>query len=180
MDKVHNIDQAVSDISEGSTIAIGGFFSAGTPIQLVHALARHGAKNLTIICQSVGPGNEAISQLVQNGQLKKTICTYPFYRSASKGVSHPFEKAVRAGEIAVEVFPMGTFVKKLRAGGAGIAGFYTATGVGTVVERGKKKKGVRRSGLPLGNGVKTGLCLRIRLQRRQDGQFGISQDGQKL
>jgi 3-oxoacid CoA-transferase A subunit len=141
MDKVfYSIDQAVSDIQEGSTIAIGGFFSAGTPIQLVHALAHHGAKNLTIICQSVGPGNEAISQLVQNGQLKKAICTYPFYRSASKGVSHPFEKAVRAGEIAVEVFPMGTFVEKLRAGGAGIAGFYTATGVGTVVERGKEKK----------------------------------------
>ena len=88
----------------------------------------------------MGPGNEDISQLVIKGQIKKAICTYPFYRSATKGAEHPFENSVRAGKIDVEVIPMGTFIEKLRAGGAGIAAFYTATGVGTVVERGKEKK----------------------------------------
>lgn len=141
MDKVYpNIDEAVADIPDGSIIAIGGFFTAGTPVHLIQALARQGAKDLTIISQSVGPGNEDISQLVMSRQIKKVICNYPFYRSAVKGAKHPFEKSVRAGKIDVEVVPMGTFIERLRAGGAGIAGFYTPTGVGTVVERGKEKK----------------------------------------
>jgi 3-oxoacid CoA-transferase A subunit len=141
LDKVYpNIDEAVADIPDGASIAIGGFFTAGTPIPLIRALARQGAKNLTIICQQMGPGNEDIIPLIVNKQVKKAICNYPFYRSASKGASSPFEQAVRAGEVELEVYPMGTFIEKLRAGGAGIAGFYTPTGVGTVVEVGKEKR----------------------------------------
>lgn len=141
MDKVFaSVDEAVKDIPDGASIAIGGFFTAGTPVQLIQALAKHGAKNLTIICQQMGPGNEDMTKLVEQGQVKKAICNYPFYRSASKGANSPFEKAVRAGQIEVEVYPMGTFIEKMRAAGAGLAGFYTPTGVGTVVERGKEKK----------------------------------------
>lgn len=141
MDKVFaSVDEAVKDIPDGASIAIGGFFTAGTPAELIQALARQGAKNLTIICQQMGPGNEDMTRLVEQGQVKKAICNYPFYRSASRGANSPFEKAVRAGQIEVEVYPMGTFIEKMRAAGAGIAGFYTPTGVGTVVERGKEKR----------------------------------------
>lgn len=141
MDKVFaSVDEAVKDIPDGASIAIGGFFTAGTPVELIQALGRQGAKNLTIICQQMGPGNEDMTTLVEQGQVKKAICNYPFYRSASRGANSPFEKAVRAGEIEVEVFPMGTFIEKMRAAGAGLAGFYTPTGVGTVVERGKEKR----------------------------------------
>jgi 3-oxoacid CoA-transferase A subunit len=141
MDKVFpSLDEAVADIPDGSSIAIGGFFTAGTPAQLTRALARQGAKDLTIITQQMGPGNEEITQLVVQGQIAKAICNYPFHRSPTRGASSPFEAAVRAGDIEVEVYPMGTFIEKLRAGGAGIAGFYTPTGVGTVVERGKEKR----------------------------------------
>ena len=141
MDKVYPIiDEAVADIPDGASIAIGGFFTAGTPIPLIKALARHGARDLTIICMQMGPGNEDINELVINKQVKKAICNYPFYRSASRGTSSPAEMAVRAGEVEMEVFPMGTFIEKLRAAGAGIAGFYTPTGVGTVVEQGKEKR----------------------------------------
>jgi 3-oxoacid CoA-transferase A subunit len=141
MDKVFpSVDEAVADIPDGSSIAIGGFFTAGTPVQLTQALARQGAKGLTIIAQQMGPGNEEITQLVLQGQIKRAICNYPFYRSPTRGASSPFETAVRAGNIEVEVYPMGTFIEKLRTGGAGIAGFYTPTGVGTVVERGKEKR----------------------------------------
>ena len=141
MDKVYpSVDEAVADIPDGASIAIGGFFTAGTPVPLIQALARQGAKELTIICQQMGPGNEEINQLVINKQVKKAICNYPFYRSASRGASASFEQAVRAGEVEVEVYPMGTFIEKLRAAGAGIAGFYTPTGVGTVVETGKEKR----------------------------------------
>lgn len=141
MDKtVASIETAIGDIPDGAVIAIAGFFVAGTPVQLIRALAGQGAKNLTIICQQVGPGNEDITQLVANGQIKKAICCYPFYRSPSKGASDPFEIAVREGKIELEIFPMGTFAEKLRIGGSGIAAFYTPTGVGTVVEKGKEKR----------------------------------------
>jgi len=141
MDKVFaSVDEAVKDIPDGASIAIGGFFTAGTPAQLIQALARQGAKNLTIVCMQMGPGNEDISKLVEQGQIKKAICNYPFYRSASRGANSPFEMAVRAAKIEVEVFPMGTFIEKLRAAGAGLAGFYTPTGVGTVVARGKETR----------------------------------------
>ncbi len=141
MDKVYDtVDDAISDIPNGASVAIPGFFTAGTPTQLIQALARKGAKNLTIICQQMGPGNEDITKLVLQGQIKKVISNYPFFRSATKGANSPFEKAVRAGKIELEVYPMGTFAEKLRAGGAGIAAFYTPTGVGTVVERDKEKR----------------------------------------
>jgi len=141
MDRVYaSIDEAVADIPDGASIAVAGFFTAGTPVQLIQALAKQGAKNLTIICQQMGPGNEDTTQLVVQGQVKKAICNYPFYRSATRGANSPFEKAVRASQIELEVYPMGTFIEKMRAGGAGIAGFYTPTGVGTTVERGKEKR----------------------------------------
>ena len=141
MNKVYpGVDEAIADIPDGASVAIAGFFSAGTPIHLIQALARQGAKDLTIICMQVGPGNEDILQLVQNKQIKKAICNYPLHRSVSRGADDPFEQAVRAGEIAVEVYPMGTFIEKLRAAGAGLAGFYTPSGVGTVVELGKEKR----------------------------------------
>ena len=141
MDKEYpSADSAVADIPDGASIAVAGFFTAGTPVQLIQALARKGARNLTIICQSMGPGNEDITPLVEQGQIRKAVCNYPFYRSATRGANSPFEKAVRAGNVELEVYPMGTFIEKLRAGAAGLAGFYTPTGVGTVVERGKEKK----------------------------------------
>ncbi|MFC1917375.1 CoA transferase subunit A [Chloroflexota bacterium] len=134
------VGETVADIPDEASIAIGGFFTAGTPVPLIQALAKHGAKDLTIIVMQMGPGNEEIIQLVVNKQIKKAICNYPFYRSASRGFDSPFEQAVRAGEIELEVYPMGTFIEKLRAAGAGIAGFYTPTGAGTVVETGKEKR----------------------------------------
>jgi 3-oxoacid CoA-transferase subunit A len=141
LDKVYpSVDEAVADIPNGASIAISGFFTAGTPIPLIQALAKKGAKNLTIICMQMGPGNEDINQLVVNKQVKKAICNYPFYRSASRGAESPVEQAVRSGKLKMEVYPMGTFTEKLRAGGAGLAAFYTPTGIGTVVEAGKEKR----------------------------------------
>lgn len=141
MNKVYSTtDEALADIPDGASIAFSGFFTAGTPVPLIQALARRGTKNLTIISQQMGPGTEVIDELVLNKQVKKAICNYPFHKSVSKGAQSPFEQAIRAGEIEIEVYPMGTFIEKIRAAGAGIAGFYTPTGVGTVVETGKEKR----------------------------------------
>ena len=139
MDKVYpDTDAAIEDVFDGAVIAFGGFFSAGRPIELTRALARKGVKNLTVVVQQVGTGNEEMLEMVIKGQIKKAICNYPFPRSASKGAQHPFEQAVRRGEIELEVYPIGTFVEKLRCAGAGIPAFYTPTGVGTVVAEGKE------------------------------------------
>jgi 3-oxoacid CoA-transferase A subunit len=141
MDKVYSSPAAaIDDIPDGAVIAFGGFFSAGRPAALTRALAKKGVKDLKVVVQQVGTGNEEMLELVTNGQIRRAICNYPFPRSASKGARHPFEQAVRKGEIGLEIYPIGTFVEKLRCAGAGIPAFYTAAGVGTVVAEGKEAR----------------------------------------
>ena len=139
MDKTYaSVELAIEDIPDGAVIAFGSFFTAGKPTALTRALAKKGVKNLTIVVMQVGVGNEEILELVENGQVKKAICNYPFPRSATRGADHSFEQAIRKGTIEAEVYPMGTFAEKLRCAGAGIPAFYTPAGVGTVVAEGKE------------------------------------------
>jgi 3-oxoacid CoA-transferase subunit A len=133
-----NVDEAVADIPDGVSIAFGGFFTCGSPVYLTEALARKGAKNLTIISQTIGVGNWELNSLINNRQVKHAVCNYPFARSVSK--MSPFEKQLLAGEVTCEVYPMGTFIERLRAGGAGLGAFYTPTGVGTIVAKGKETR----------------------------------------
>lgn len=137
MDKViASLEEAIIDVHDGATIAVPGFFACGVPRALLGALVKKGVRNLTLTC-GCGPLLGAASELkalVKNGQIKKVVDSYGLFRSASKGMQDPFEQAVRAGEIELEVFPMGTLAEKYRAGGAGLAAFYTPTGVGSVVE----------------------------------------------
>jgi 3-oxoacid CoA-transferase subunit A len=137
VDKVlPNLEEAIADVKDGAVIAIPGFFACGVPRALLQAIIRKGVKNLTLTC-GCGPmlgAAKELTALTLNGQLKKVIDSYGLFRSASKGAQDPFEQAVRNGKIELEVFPMGTMAEKYRAGGAGIAAFYTPTGVGSVVE----------------------------------------------
>jgi 3-oxoacid CoA-transferase subunit A len=139
LDKVYpGIDAAIEDIPDGAMIAIPGFFACGVPRALLQAIIKKGTKDLTLTC-GCGPllgAADELRALVKNGQLKKVIDSYGLFRSASKGMQDPFEQAVRAGKIELEIFPMGTMAEKYRAGGAGIPAFYTPTGVGSVVEEG--------------------------------------------
>lgn len=144
-----NFAKAVADVSDGVTIMIGGFGGAGgMPEYLLLALRDQGAKDLTIIGNTVGLGGTfgakpAVtyldpSILVENGQVKKAIASYPFSPSPSRPTA--FEKQCLAGEAELELVPQGTLAERIRAGGAGIEGFYTPTGVGTVIEKGKEKR----------------------------------------
>jgi 3-oxoacid CoA-transferase subunit A len=137
LDKVFpSIDKVIEDIPDGAVIAIPGFFACGVPRALLQAIVRKGIKNLTLTC-GCGPllgASEELRALTLNGQIKKVIDSYGLFRSASKGKQDPFEQAVRAGKIELEVFPMGTMAEKYRAAGAGIPAFYTPTGVGSVFE----------------------------------------------
>lgn len=139
MDKVYaNVDEAVADIPDGASIAFGGFFTCGSPIYLTEALARRKSKDLTIISQTIGVGNWELNLLINNHQVKHAICNYPFSRSTSK--ISPFERQLRVGKVTCEVYPMGTFIEKMRAAAAGLGAFYTPTGVGTIVAEGKESR----------------------------------------
>ena len=132
---VASIEEAIADIQDGATVAIGGFFAAGVPRILLRALIDKGVKNLTLACGS-GPLLGALKELeglVAGNQIKKMIDSYGLFRSASKGAAHPFEQKIRSGEIELEVYPMGTLCEKYRAAGAGIPAFFTPTGGGSMV-----------------------------------------------
>jgi 3-oxoacid CoA-transferase A subunit len=133
---VTDVEEAIADIEDGATIAIGGFFAAGVPRTLLRALIAKGTKNLTLACGS-GPLLGAVSELnalVKNSQIKKVIDSYGLFRSATKGKQDPFEQLVRSGEIELEVYPMGTLSEKYRAAGVGIPAFFTPVGSGSLVE----------------------------------------------
>lgn len=143
--------QAVADIPDGATIMIGGFgHAADKPQNLIAALRDQGAKELTIIVNGAGvSGSLGIGSLggkpfideevlMVNRQVKKAICSVP----ASLVMSKPgaFEKQYLAGEAELEYVPQGTLAERIRAGGAGLGAFYTPTGAGTLVEKGKEKR----------------------------------------
>jgi len=124
---------AVADIFDGATVMVGGFGEAGSPIELIHALIDQGAKNLTVVNNNTGSGHVGLAALIENRQVGKMICSFP--RTANSKV---FPELYRAGEIELELVPQGTLAERIRAGGAGIPAFYTATTVGTPLAEGKE------------------------------------------
>ncbi len=130
-----SLASSVADIHDGATIMISGFGEAGSPIELIHALVDRGAKNLTIVSNNTGSGRVGLAALIANRQVAKMICSYP--RSANSMV---FPELYRKGEIQLELVPQGTLAERIRAGGAGIPAFYTATSVGTVLANGKESR----------------------------------------
>jgi 3-oxoadipate CoA-transferase alpha subunit len=130
--------EAVADIFDGATVMVGGFGEAGSPIELLHALIDHGATDLTVINNNTGSGEVGLAALINAGRVAKMICSYP--RTANSTV---FPELYRSGRIELELVPQGTLAERIRAGGAGIPAFYTATSVGTPLQEGKE---VRRFG----------------------------------
>ena len=127
--------EAVADIRDGATVMIGGFGEAGSPIELIHALIDHGARDLTVISNNTGSGQVGLAALIANRQVRKMICSYP--RSANSTV---FPELYRRGEIELELVPQGTLAERIRAGGAGVPAFFTATAVGTVLADTKESR----------------------------------------
>src|ERR1700757_219447 len=123
---VANADAAIRDISDGATIMVGGFGLCGIPENLIRALVRKGVKNLTTISNNVGVDGLGMGLLLAAGQIRKHIGTYV-------GENKLLEQMVLQGTIDLDLVPQGTFSERIRAGGAGIAAFYTPTGVGTIV-----------------------------------------------
>lgn len=120
-------------LSDGLLIASGGFGLCGIPERLLDAVRDHGAKDLTFASNNAGIDNEGIGKLLRTKQVKKMIASYV-------GENKEFERQFLSGELEVEFCPQGTLAERMRAGGAGIPGFYTKTGVGTQVAEGKETK----------------------------------------
>ena len=130
---VASADEAIGDITDGITLMSGGFGLSGNPENLILALLRRNARDLTIISNNCGTTDKGLGVLLANGQVKKMVSSYV-------GENKEFERRYLTGELDVELNPQGTLAERMRAGGAGIPGFYTKTGVGTLVAEGKESK----------------------------------------
>ncbi len=126
---------AVADIGDGSTVMIGGFGEAGSPIELIHALIDQGAKDLTVVSNNTGSGRVGLAALIAQGRVRRMICSFP--RTANSMV---FPELYRAGKIELELVPQGTLAERIRCGGAGIPAFYTPTSVDTPLAEGKESR----------------------------------------
>ncbi|SFU82935.1 CoA transferase subunit A [Alicyclobacillus macrosporangiidus] len=122
---------AVRDIPDGATILVGGFGLSGIPENLILALRDQGTKDLTCVSNNCGVDDWGLGLLLQTRQIKKMVASYV-------GENKTFERQFLTGELEVELVPQGTLAERIRAGGAGIGGFYTPTGVGTAVAEGKE------------------------------------------
>ena len=154
MQKIHPNAEAALDglLSDGMTIAAGGFGLCGIPERLIDALVASGVKALTIASNNAGIDNEGLGKLLRTRQVKKMISSYV-------GENKEFERQYLAGELEVEFCPQGTLAERCRAGGAGIPGFYTKTGVGTIVAEGKETKVFDGEEYVLERGIRADLSI---------------------
>ncbi|MBP1965077.1 CoA transferase subunit A [Paenibacillus aceris] len=134
MSKLYSsMEEAVADIRDGATLIVGGFGLCGIPENLIAALKKQGTKDLCVVSNNCGVDDCGLGLLLANKQIKKMISSYV-------GENKTFEQQFLSGELEVELVPQGTLAERIRAGGAGIPGFYTASGVGTLVAEGKEHK----------------------------------------
>jgi len=136
INKVHpSAETALRDVPDGATVMIGGFGTAGLPNELIDALITQGAKELTIVNNNAGNGDTGLAALLAAGRVRKIICSFP--RQAD---SHHFDRLYRAGKLELELVPQGNLAERIRAAGAGIGGFFTPTGYGTLLADGKETR----------------------------------------
>jgi 3-oxoadipate CoA-transferase alpha subunit len=127
--------EAMTGIHNGSVVLVGGFGSIGQPNALIDGLIEQGAKDLTVVANNSGVGHVGLARLLETGRVRKIVCSFP--RTADPVV---FEGLYRAGKIELEIVPQGTMAERMRAAGAGIPAFFTATAVGTKLAEGKEQR----------------------------------------
>ena len=130
-----SIAQALADTQDGAIVMIGGFGTAGIPNELIDGLIAQGAKDLTIVNNNAGNGDEGLAALLKAARVRKIICSYP--RQAD---SYVFDTLYRSGKVELELVPQGNLAERIRAAGAGIGAFFTPTGYGTDLAKGKEAR----------------------------------------
>ncbi len=145
---------AVAGIKDGSTILIGGFGNAGQPMELIDALMDCGATDLTVVNNNAGQADAGLALLIKERRVKKIICSFP-----RQSDSWHFDEAYRAGEIELELVPQGNLAERIRAAGAGIGGFFTPTGYGTLLAEGKETRVIDGRGYVLETPINADFAL---------------------
>lgn len=136
IDKISpSVEAALADVPDGATVMIGGFGTAGIPTQLIDGLIAQGATGLTVVNNNAGNGETGLAALLKAGRVRKIICSFP--RQADSQV---FDALYRAGKIELELVPQGNLAERIRAAGAGIGAFFTPTGYGTELAKGKETR----------------------------------------
>jgi 3-oxoadipate CoA-transferase alpha subunit len=130
-----SVADALSGVKDGATVLIGGFGTAGIPNELIDGLIEQGAKDLTVVNNNAGNGDTGLAALLKSGRVRKIVCSFP--RQAD---SHVFDGLYRSGKIELELVPQGNLAERIRAAGAGIGAFFTPTGFGTDLARGKETR----------------------------------------
>lgn len=141
---VETAAEAVADTADGSTVLIGGFGSAGQPVELIEALIDSGAMDLTVVSNNAGNGDTGLAALIREGRVRKMVCSFP-----RQSDSWHFDAKYRAGAIELELVPQGNLAERIRAAGAGIGAFYTPTGFGTMLAEGKETREIDGKGYVL-------------------------------
>ena len=136
--RVATMAEALSGVADGATVLIGGFGAVGQPNALIEGLIEHGAKDLVCVANNAGTGHAGLARLMELGRVRKMICSFP--RSTGSVV---FESLYKEGRIELEIVPQGTLAERMRAAGAGIPAFFTATAAGTQLARGKETRMIR-------------------------------------
>ncbi|MGH8822072.1 MAG: 3-oxoacid CoA-transferase subunit A, partial [Rhodoferax sp.] len=130
-----SVADALAGVKDGATVMIGGFGTAGIPDELINGLIAQGAKDLTVVNNNAGNGDAGLAALLKAGRVRKVICSFP--RQAD---SHVFDGLYRSGKLELELVPQGNLAERIRAAGAGIGAFFTPTGHGTELARGKETR----------------------------------------
>ena len=123
---VDSVAEALADTPDGATVLIGGFGTAGIPDELIEGLLAQGAKDLTLVNNNAGNGDQGLAALLKAGRVRKVLCSYPRQTD-----SHVFDGLYRSGQVELELVPQGNLAERIRAAGAGIGGFFSPTGYGT-------------------------------------------------
>lgn len=136
IDKIaHDVAQALQGVEDGATVMIGGFGTAGIPNELIDGLIEQGARDLTVVNNNAGNGDSGLAALLKTGRVRKIICSFP--RQAD---SHVFDALYRSSQVELELVPQGNLAERIRAAGAGIGAFFTPTGYGTDLAKGKETR----------------------------------------
>lgn len=139
-----SVAEALAGVQDGATVMIGGFGTAGIPLELIDGLIAQGAKDLTVVNNNAGNGDTGLAALLATGRVRKIICSFP--RQAD---SHVFDGLYRSGKLELELVPQGNLSERIRAAGAGIGGFFSPTGYGTDLAKGKETRVIDGKGYVL-------------------------------
>ncbi|MCB1748996.1 MAG: 3-oxoacid CoA-transferase subunit A [Gammaproteobacteria bacterium] len=144
----------VADLHDGATVLVGGFGDAGVPERLIAGLCALGLRDLTVVSNNAGAGEHGLAALLAAGCVGRMVCSFP--RSAGSVV---FEELYAAGKVALEIVPQGTLAERIRAGGAGVPAFYTATAYGTPLAEGKESREFDGRGYVLEHAIRADVAL---------------------